>query len=320
MKVLVVGGTGHIGSYLVPELILKGYEVKVVARHPHFYYTDPGLNWEDRVEWIIVDRRKAERDGTWKKIMSKVEADVVIDLISYTPEQNRIMVEAFRGRIRQFIHCGTIWVYGASRRVPCKESYPKHPIGDYGKNKARIEEDLIREYQMNGFPATIIHPGHISGKRWLPIDPQGTRNGVKVYERLARGEVIHLPYNGLTTLHHVHASDLAQLFIKAIENRNSALGEAFIGTAPYAMTLLGISEFVASLFGKEPKIKFVPLEQMKQILGPEAFEITKDHVLHSPNCSIEKARRLLGYEPHYTIEDIYKESIEYMLDTGMLKI
>ena len=320
MKILVVGGTGHIGSYLVPQLVLRGYNVKVVARHPHFYYTGPVLGWENRVEWILVDRRKAEKDGSWKKLMESIDVDVVIDLICYTPEQNRIMVEAFRDRIRQFIHCGTIWAYGPSRRVPYKEKYPRHPIGEYGKNKARIEADLIREYQLNGFPATIIHPGHISGRKWLPIDPQGTRNGVGIYEKLAHGDVVYLPDTGLATLHHVHAADLAQLFIRAIEYRNQALGESFSGVAPYAMTLLGIAEFVASLFGKEPNLKFVPLAEMESILGSKAFAITKDHVLHSPNCSIEKAHRLLGYEPHYTIEDIYRESIEYLLDTEMLKI
>ncbi len=320
MKVLVVGGTGHIGSYLVPQLVLRGYEVMVVARHRRFYYTDDVFNWEDRVEWVLVDRRKAEKDGSWKKLMDSIDVDVVIDLICYTPEQNRMMVEAFRDKIKQFIHCGSIWAYGPSRRVPYKESYPRHPIGMYGRNKARIEEDLINEYQLNGFPATIIHPGHISGRRWLPIDPQGTRNGVGIYEKLAHDETIYLPDQGLATLHHVHASDLAQLFICAIEYRNQAMGEAFSGVAPYAMTLLGIAEFVASLFGKEPNIKFIPLAEMESILGPEAYTITKDHVLHSPNCSIEKAQKLLGYELHYTIEDIYRENIEYLLETGMLKV
>ncbi|MEX0569414.1 MAG: NAD-dependent epimerase/dehydratase family protein [Candidatus Njordarchaeota archaeon] len=320
MKILVVGGTGHIGSYLVPKLVLAGHDVTVIARHKHFYYTYPFFRWEDRVEWILIDRRKAEKDGSWKKLMESINVDIVIDLICYTLEQNCIMVEALKGRIRQFIHCGSIWAYGPSRRVPYKESYPRRPIGRYGINKAKIEEDLIKEYQTNGFPATIIHPGHISGRRWLPIDPQATRNGVGIYEKLAKGEIVYLPDTGLSTLHHVHASDLAQLFIQAIEHRNQAIGEAFSGVAPYAMTLLGITEYVASLFGKEPNIKFVPLTQMESILGPEAYAITKDHVIHSPNCSIEKAKRLLGYEPRYTIEDIYRESIEYLLETEILKV
>lgn len=62
----------------------------------------------------------------------------------------------------------------------------------------------------------MIHPGHISGHKWLPIDPQGTRNGLGVYLKLARGEPVHLPDNGLATLHHVHADDVAQLFELAV--------------------------------------------------------------------------------------------------------
>ncbi len=320
VKICVIGGTGHIGSYLVPRLVLAGHNVKVIARHSHPRYSISNFGWE-RVEWILVDdRRKAEEDGSWKKLMESFEVDVVIDLICYTPEQNRMMIESFKGRIRHFLHCGSIWAYGATLRAPCQESFPRNPFGGYGINKAKIEADLIREYQTNGFPATIIHPGHISGPKWLPIDPQGTISGVGVYEKLARGEVVELPGSGLATLHHVHADDLAQLFQRAIERRNVAIGEAFSGVAPYAMSFLGCAEFVAFLFGKKANIKFVPLAEVESILGPKAFSITKDHVTRSPCCSIEKARRLLGYEPHYTTEEIYTECIEHLLESGALKI
>jgi len=324
MKVCVIGGTGHIGSYLVPRLVLAGHEVKVVARHPCPRYSISSFGW-DKVSWILVDdRRKAEQDGSWKKLMESLEVDVVIDLICFTPEQNRLMVEAFKGRIRHFIHCGSIWAYGPTRRAPYQENFPRHPIEEYGINKAKIEEDLVKEYQTNGFPATIIHPGHISGRKWLPIDPQGAISGVGVYEKLARGEVVELPDSGLATLHHVHADDLAQLFQRAIERWNESVGEAFSGVAPYAMSLLGIAEFVASLFGKKANLKFVPLAEMEKVLDPKlgalGFPCTKDHVTKSPCCSIEKARRLLGYEPHYTTEEIYKECIEYQIEIGALKV
>ncbi|MGB9760099.1 MAG: NAD-dependent epimerase/dehydratase family protein [Thermoproteota archaeon] len=321
MKVLVIGGTGHIGSYLVPRLLLRGYEVQVLARNPRPHYSEASTSmlWNE-VEWIVADRQAEEKDGTWQKRMSEVDADVVIDLISFTPEQNRIIVESLKDRVAHFIHCGTIWAYGPSSRVPYKESYPRKPITEYGIMKAKIEADLMEKYRDEGFPATVIHPGHISGKKWLPIDPQGTRNGVGIYRNLARGEVVYLPDLGLATLHHVHADDVAQVLELAILHRKAAIGESFSVAAPYAMTLVSCSEFVASLFGKKPNLKFVPLQKMSEVLDKNAFEIMKDHVIHSPCVSIEKAQRILGYQPRYTTEEIYKESIEYLLESKQLVV
>lgn len=318
MRVLVIGGTGHIGSYLVPRLVLAGHEVTVVARRPTPQYTDARLAW-GAVKWIQADRRAEEAAGSWASRMAALEADVVIDLICYTPEQNAIMVEAFEGRVQHFLHCGTIWAYGAPDRRPYRESDPRRPLTDYGKNKAAIEADLIRRYRTTGFPVTIIHPGHICGRKWLPIDPQGTRNGVGIYRKLARGDVVHLPQFGHETLHHVHADDLAQLFEAAIIHRQEALGESFSGVAPWAVSLVGCCRFVARLFGREPNLVFLPHDEMQGVLG-SAWATTQDHLLHSPCASIEKAQRLLGYHPRYTTEQIYTECIEYLLESGQLVI
>ncbi len=317
MRILVIGGTGHIGSYLVPRLVLSGHEVSVVARHPEPRYAEARIVW-DQVNWIVADRRAEEAAGTWQARMADLEADVVMDLICYTPEQNHMMVEAFKGRIEHFIHCGTIWAYGPTERAPYKEHFPRNPITEYGINKAQVEADLLQAYRATGFPATMIHPGHICGRKWLPIDPQGTRNGVGVYEKLAQGKPVHLPDLGLAMLHHVHADDVAQLFELAMIHRERALGESFSAVAPYAMSLRGCATFVASLFGQEPNLVFVSLDSLREHMDEDAYQTVYDHVRHSPCSSIEKARRLLGYVPRYTTELIYVECVEYLLESGQL--
>ena len=317
MRILIIGGTGHIGSYLTPRMVLAGHDVTVVARNPQPQYTDPRLAWPE-VSWVVADRAVEEQDDTWAQRMRGIETDVVIDLICYTPEQNRVMMDAFDGRVRHFLHCGTIWAYGPSARTPYRECYARKPITDYGLEKARIEAELLERFRQSRFPATICHPGHISGRRWLPIDPQGTRNGVDVYLRLAQGKTVHLPEFGRETIHHVHGDDVAQMFQRAIENREAALGESFSTVAPYAMSLVGCCEFVASLFGREPCIEFVPMSNLASILGKAAAAATETHVEHSPCSSIEKAQRLLGYAPRYTTEQIYTECIEYLLESGQL--
>lgn len=318
MNVLVIGGTGHIGSYLVPRLLRAGHEVTVVARRDAPQYTNPNLGWPN-VAWIAADRRAEEAAGTWQSRMEGLEADAVIDLICYTPAQNDQMVDAFGGRIQHFLHCGTIWAYGSPDRLPYRESDPRRPFSDYGIQKAAIEAQLVELYRTTGFPATIVHPGHISGRRWLPIDPQGTRNGVEVYRKLALGEPVELPAPGTQTLHHVHGDDVAQVFELALTRREQALGESFSAVAPQALTLLGCCRCVAGLFGREPNVKLVAPAELAKRFGA-GWGTIQDHIDHSPCCSLEHGRRRLGYQPRYTTEMIYAECLEYLLETGELVV
>ncbi|MFT5089952.1 MAG: nucleoside-diphosphate-sugar epimerase [Candidatus Latescibacterota bacterium] len=319
LKILVIGGTGHIGSYLVPRLVLDGHQVSVVARNPQPQYSDVRLAWQ-AVEWIQADRRAEEAAGTWLARMQGLEADVVIDLLAFTPEENATMVEAFKGRIDHFLHCGTIWSYGPSARAPYEEHYPRQPITDYGIQKAQIEVDLQQAWRHEGFPATIIHPGHISGRRWLPLDPQGNRAGTEIYEKLASGKKVQLPDLGLYTIHHVHGDDVAQVFQRALNQRESALGQSFNAVAPYALSLVACCQSVAALFGRTAELEFVPLERMVEFVGKENYPTIETHCEHSPCSSIAKSQRLLGYQPRYTTEQIYAECIEYLLESEALKI
>ena len=90
--------------------------------------------------------------------------------------------------------------------------------------------------------------------------------------------------------------------------------------APYAMSLVGCCQFVASLFGRAPNLAFVTPAEFEALLGAEAAAVTFDHVHHSPCSSVEKGRKLLGYRPRYTTEQIYVECIEYMLASGTLSV
>ena len=53
--------------------------------------------------------------------------DIVIDMICFTLDSARHLVEALRGHVQHFLHCGTIWVHGPSRIVPTTEAQPRRP-------------------------------------------------------------------------------------------------------------------------------------------------------------------------------------------------
>ncbi|MCB0065057.1 MAG: NAD-dependent epimerase/dehydratase family protein [Caldilineaceae bacterium] len=315
-RVVIIGGSGHVGTYLVPRLVHAGYEVVNVSRSQREPYQPHGA-WQ-QVEQVTIDRTAAEDAGTFGEQIVDLQPDVIIDMICFTPESARQLVEAVRGKVQHFLHCGTIWIHGPSVEVPTTEMTPRRPFGDYGINKAAIETYLLDEARRNGFPATLLHPGHIVGPGWAPLNPEGHFNP-EVFSKLAQGQTITLPNFGLETVHHVHADDVAQIFMQALANRSGAVGESFHTVSPAAITLRGYAEQVAGWFGQQADIRYLPWEEWKAGQSADQAQATWDHIAHSPNCSIVKAQRLLTYQPRYTSLQAVYEAVQWLIAQGTVQ-
>lgn len=317
MRVVVIGGSGHVGTYLVPRLIAAGHEVVNISRNQREPYQPNGA-W-GKVEVVEIDRVQADEQGTFGQQIAALEADVVIDMICFTLSSAEQLVEALKCRVQHFLHCGTVWVHGPSVVVPTTEEQPRRPFGDYGIQKAAIEAYLLREARLNGFPVTILHPGHIVGPGWTPVNPAGNVN-VDVWNRLARGEELTLPNLGMETLHHVHADDVAQAFTQAMANRSTAIGESFHVVSPAALTLRGYAESMFDWFGEPASLRFLAWDEWCKTATQQDAQATWDHIAHSPNCSIAKAQRLIDYHPRYSSLQAVQEAVTWMVDNGTIKV
>src|ERR1700753_3389368 len=170
-RVVVIGATGHIGTYLVPRLVRAGHEVTALSRGKREPY-HPSPEWA-KVTRVTVDRDAEDASGTFGTGIAELQPDVVIDLVCFTESSARQLVEALRPTRPLLIHCGTIWVHGLALRVPVTEDEPRTAYGEYGTGKLEIEALLHRETMSGGVPSVILHPGHISGPGRPVITPGG---------------------------------------------------------------------------------------------------------------------------------------------------
>jgi len=201
-RVAVVGATGHVGTYLVPRLVRAGHEVVALSRGEREPYVLAP-------EWRAVERQTLDREAEdAAERIAALEADVVVDMLCFTPESAQRLVDALRPARPLLLHCGTIWVHGPAARVPVTEDEPRTAYGEYGTGKAAIEALLHRETIAGGVPSVILHPGHISGPGWEVITPAGNLDA-DVWRRLATGEPLPLPDLGLGVLRsEEHTSEL----------------------------------------------------------------------------------------------------------------
>ncbi len=314
-KVIIIGGSGHVGSYLVPRLVTAGFDVTCVSRGNRRPYVSHAA-W-DCVTEIHLDREALEAEGTFGDRIAALDPDIVIDKICFTRESAEQLVEALRGRVDHFLHTGTIWSHGYSLSVPTVESDPREPFGDYGTWKSGIEDYLISQACRTGFPATVVRPGHIVGPGWAPLNPAGNFN-TQVFQTILNGEPLDLPNFGLETVHHVHADDVAQMFMRAIAAPSASIGEAFNAVSPAAVTLRGYAEEIYRHCGHRPALTFHPYNEWKAGWSESDARATWEHIAHSPCHSIEKARRHLGYTPRYGSIEAVVESLDQLIADGVL--
>jgi len=310
-RVVVIGATGHIGTYLVPRLVRAGHDVVAISRGSREPYV-PAAEWR-RVERVVADRDAEDAAGTFGGRIAALEPDAVVDLVCFTPESAQQLVDALRPTRPLLLHCGTIWVHGRVASVPVTEDDPRTPYGEYGVHKARIEALLHRETRSGGVPSVVLHPGHITGP-WVSITPAGNRD-LDVWRRLATGEPLALPGLGMGVLNHVHGDDVAQAFELAL-TRPEAIGSSFHVVAERAMTLRGLATGVAAWFGREPVIELVGWDEFAARVGEVHAETTREHVERGIAASIDRARAVLGYQPRYTSLEALRECLRALVADG----
>jgi nucleoside-diphosphate-sugar epimerase len=312
VRVLMIGATGHVGTYLVPALVRAGHEVVAMSRGSREPY-QPDPAWA-HVERVRADRVAQEADGTFVATVLATRADAVIDMVCFEPSSARMLLDGVAGRVGRLLMCGTIWVHGPTLVAPTRESDPRAPYGDYGTKKAEIERLVLA----GDVPAVVLHPGHISGPGWPAINPVGNLDA-GVWRALARGEPVAVPGDGVGMLHHVHARDVAQAFELALTNE-AAVGEAFHVVSEQAVSTRGLAEAAASWFGRAADLRPMSWSQFTAQTSPEHAAASREHLQRSHVMSIDKARAVLGYAPAHSSFAAVREALDRLIADGQVQL
>lgn len=153
MKILVTGGAGYVGSVLVPELLRKGYEVRVLDNLMYEQTSLIPYFIEDNFEFIKGDVRDIE---TVEEAVDGVDTIIHLAAIVGAPacKKDRKTAEAInyhgtvnvdnaRNDSQKLIYASTGSVYGALKEV-CTEESPTNPLSIYGRTKLEAEKQVIQ--------------------------------------------------------------------------------------------------------------------------------------------------------------------------------
>ncbi len=179
-KAIVTGGAGFIGSYIVEELLSKGYEVTVIDNMSSGSRENlRGVIDNPNLRIIRADLK--EPNDIWVNEFKKAEivfhyaANPEVRVSSVNPRihfnENLLttfnVLEASRqGSVKYIVFASTSTVYGDARRLPTPEDYyPLEPISVYGSVKLASEYLHITYSKLYGLKSLIIRYANVIGSR-----------------------------------------------------------------------------------------------------------------------------------------------------------
>ncbi len=325
MKALVTGGTGFIGSHLVDELLNRGYEVRCIVRDTS------NLKWLDGKDVEIFKGSLFDIDFLKKAVK---DVDYVYHIAGVTKGKNyqdyyRGNVETTQNlleaclenqKLKKFVLASSLAAVGpGDDAIPVDETRPYNPITSYGKSKAEAEKVTLSF--KDKLPITIVRPPSVYG-------PRDTYT-FELFKYVKFGFLpVVLSDDQILSL--VYVSDLVDGFILAGENEQ-ATGEIYFISSEKIYTWKEIEEAVLKALDKKvfrikipaPILYSVSLIselifKLQKKASPLNLEKIKDVRQKNWACSIEKAKKELGYTPKVSLEEGMRITINWYVENKWL--
>ena len=326
MKVLITGGCGYIGSHTAVRLLESGEEVVIIDN-----LINSKIDVLDKIKEItgknitfyqedlcnLEELRKIFKEEKFDAVihfagLKAVGESVEIPLRYY--QNNLVSTMNILSCMQEFnvlklVFSSSATVYGSPKSLPILEDFPLSTTNPYGTTKLMIEQILTDVYKANNnLDITILRyfnpiGAHKSGL--LGEDPNGIPNNLMPYivkvatKQLPVLNIFGSDYDtidGTGVRDYIHVMDLAEGHILALKNKKKGLKIYNLGT--------GKGTSVLELVNMFSKINNVKVNY--KIVDRRPGDIASCY------ASSEKANKELGFTCKYTLEDMCKDSYNFV--------
>jgi len=309
-RVLVTGGAGFIGSHLVERLLRDGAEVSVMDDFNDYYDSSLKRRNLAGVEGRINLLEGDIRDGVWvERCFARGEFDVVIHLAARAGVRPSILnpklymttniegtfnlVDACRHHgVSNFIFASSSSVYGVNKKVPFSETDTiERTISPYAATKLACEQICSNYSHLFGIRMRCLRFFTVYGPRQRP-----DLAIAQFTDAILDGRAIPRFGDGSSRRDYTYIDDIVDGVVRCLEDS----GEPFeiLNLGGHATTSLsGLIELLGEVLKKEVRIEERP-EQPGDV--PMTY------------ADVEKAKRLLGWEPQVELRDGLRRYVEWV--------
>jgi nucleoside-diphosphate-sugar epimerase len=292
-NVLVTGGAGYVGAVLIPKLLAKGYQVKVIDLYIFGEEVLSAVKGHPNLKEVKGDIRD---QALLAKEIAGTDAVIHLACISNDPSYElnpqlgkSINYDAFihlvkiskQSGVKRFIYASSSSVYGIKDDPEVTEDLPLEPMTDYSKYKALCEEVLL-EAATDDFIVSIIRPSTVCGySPRLRLDLT-----VNILTNLAVNKGQITVFGGKQKRPNLHIEDMTDLYLFLLELPDEKVHRKIYNAGYENFTVKDLAETVQRLLGGNIPIITTPSNDNR-----------------SYHVSSKKIRAELGFEPKHTIEE-----------------
>lgn len=308
MKIFITGVAGFLGSHLADAMLEEGHEVSGcdnliggyrdnVPEGVDFYEHD--CNDFDKMKELLQGV-----DIVYHTACTAYEGLSVFSpkLVAENTYLNTVSMAsaAIACKVKRFVHCSSMARYGTQEIVPFTEDMICKPQDPYGISKFSVENTLRNLCDVHGMELVIAVPHNIIGPRQKYDDPYRNVASIMINLMLqGRQPVIY--GDGMQKRCFSFVQDDIDC-LKKLAFQDNVVGEVVnIGPDEEFVTINELAETIARLLSFDLKPIYMPGR-------PQEVKLA--------TCSADKARKLLGYETKYTLEQGLSEMIDYIKGRG----
>lgn len=329
-RVLITGGTGFVGDYLVKILISKGFSLRLLVRDEKKAIEKFG----NSCEIIVGDITDAEtlrgvaRDVSYvihlaaKGDVSSVSKSSYEEFVGINDMGTANLIAECKKNndLIKFIHFSSTAAMGPAKKPIMDEKTLPNPVTPYQRSKLLSERVVLSAYEENGFPGVIIRPCMIYGVG-------GYGDFYKFYNLMIKGRFPKVGRGkNLTPI--VHVQDVALSAYLAMVNGKP--GETYIIASGESYPLDDIRNLVMRYTQSNAKYPYVP--SVIALVGAKGVEMACKMMKKNPIVSymnikstitdrtfdISKARKELMYHPGVKLEEGIKSTVEWFINQSKL--
>jgi len=313
-RTVITGGAGFVGSHLCARFLAEGHDVVCVDN----FITGTAANLEHlrgngRFSFVEHDiSRPLEMDGDINNILHFASPASPVDYLRYPIQTLKVgslgthnSLGLAKLKNARFLLASTSEVYGDPEQHPQREDYWGHvnPIGVrgvYDEAKRFAESMTMAYHRFHSVNTRICRIFNTYGERMRLDDGRVLPN---LMGQALRGEPLTIYGDGLQTRSFCYVSDLVEGIFRLL---HADFHEPVNLGNPHEVTILEFAHEILALTGSKSEVTFKPLPQ-------------DDPKLRRPD--IERARRLLGWEPRIAREEGLRRTLAYfqpkVVDAGL---
>lgn len=313
--ILITGGAGFIGSNLTEYFLAKGYKVVVldnfatghrhnlsaVEGNPNFKLIEGDIRKANDCALAVEGVDYVLHQAALGSVPRSIGDPVTTNEVNVSGFLN-MLVAARDAKVKRFVYAASSSTYGDSQGLPKVEDVIGKPLSPYAITK--YVNELYAEIfgKTYGMETIGLRYFNVFGRKQ---DPQGAYAAVipKFVKQLMALESPKINGDGNYSRDFTYIDNLIQMNELAITTANpEAINTVFNTAFGDRNTLNDLVGYLKTYLGEfDERIKNIPIEY-----GPNRA----GDIPHSL-ASIEKAKRLLGYEPKYSLQEGLKEAVHW---------